>query len=78
MTIDFGRAPLSIPKLCDTHEPAIFVSLTLRADLSIPAVGRKAFADLLSATLPGDGPIGEAWVLSDRDDYPSPVALLTS
>lgn len=31
-------------------------------------------ADLLSAPLPGDGPIGEAWVLSDRDDHSSQVA----
>ena len=31
-------------------------------------------ADLLTAPLPGDGPIGEAWVLSDRDDHPSHVA----
>ncbi len=31
-------------------------------------------ADLLSAPLPAGGPIGEAWVLSDRDDHPSLVA----
>lgn len=31
-------------------------------------------ASLLSAPLPGDGPIGEAWVLSDRTDYQSLVA----
>ena len=30
--------------------------------------------DLLSAPLPGDGPVGEAWLLSDRDDHPSKVA----
>jgi mannose-6-phosphate isomerase len=29
---------------------------------------------LLSVPLPGDGPIGEAWVLSDRDDHLSQVA----
>jgi len=29
---------------------------------------------LLSAPLPGSGPIGEAWLLSDRDDHPSVVA----
>lgn len=29
---------------------------------------------MLSAALPGDGPIGEAWILSDRDDHPSLVA----
>ncbi len=31
-------------------------------------------ADLLTAPLPGHGPIGEAWVLSDRDDHLSHVA----
>jgi mannose-6-phosphate isomerase len=36
--------------------------------------GGRRLADLLSAPLPGDGPIGEAWVLSDRDDHPSRVA----
>ena len=36
--------------------------------------GGRRLAHLLSAPLPGDGPIGEAWVLSDRDDHPSRVA----
>jgi mannose-6-phosphate isomerase len=36
--------------------------------------GGRRLADLLAAPLPGDGPIGEAWVLSDRDDYPNQVA----
>lgn len=36
--------------------------------------GGRCLADLLSAPLPGDGPIGEAWVLSDRDDHSSQVA----
>jgi mannose-6-phosphate isomerase len=36
--------------------------------------GGRRLADLLSAPLPGDGPIGEAWVLSDRTDHPSRVA----
>jgi len=36
--------------------------------------GGRRLADLLTAPLPGDGPIGEAWVLSDRDDHPSHVA----
>jgi mannose-6-phosphate isomerase len=31
-------------------------------------------ADVLTAPLPSDGPIGEAWVLSDRDDHQSHVA----
>jgi mannose-6-phosphate isomerase len=36
--------------------------------------GGRRLADLLSVPLPGDGPIGEAWVLSDRDDHSSQVA----
>jgi mannose-6-phosphate isomerase len=36
--------------------------------------GGRRLADLLTTPLPGDGPIGEAWVLSDRDDHPSRVA----
>jgi mannose-6-phosphate isomerase len=36
--------------------------------------GGRRLANLLSAPLPGDGPIGEAWILSDRDDHPSLVA----
>ena len=36
--------------------------------------GGRRFADVLSLDLPGDRPIGEAWVLSDRDDFPSLVA----
>ena len=36
--------------------------------------GGRRLADVLGAPLPSDGPIGEAWVLSDRDDHPSLVA----
>src|SRR5271166_5431857 len=36
--------------------------------------GGRRLAELLSAPLPGDGPIGEAWLLSDRDDHASKVA----
>ena len=36
--------------------------------------GGRRLADLLGAPLPGDGPIGEAWLLSDRADHPSRVA----
>jgi mannose-6-phosphate isomerase len=36
--------------------------------------GGRRLADLLSAPLPGDGPIGEAWILSDREDHQSKVA----
>jgi mannose-6-phosphate isomerase len=36
--------------------------------------GGRRLANLLSAPLPADGPIGEAWVLSDRDDHQSSIA----
>jgi mannose-6-phosphate isomerase len=36
--------------------------------------GGRRLSGLLSAPLPGDGPIGEAWLLSDRDDHQSQVA----
>ncbi len=36
--------------------------------------GGRSFSNLLNAPLPGNGPIGEAWVLSDRDDHASQVA----
>jgi mannose-6-phosphate isomerase len=36
--------------------------------------GGRRLASLLSAPLPGVGPIGEAWVLSDRTDHQSLVA----
>jgi mannose-6-phosphate isomerase len=36
--------------------------------------GSRRLSRLLSAPLPGNEPIGEAWLLSDRDDQPSRVA----
>jgi len=36
--------------------------------------GGRRLANLTTAPLPGDGPVGEAWLLSDRDDHPSRVA----
>jgi mannose-6-phosphate isomerase len=36
--------------------------------------GGRRLADWLKAPLPRDGPIGEAWLLSDRDEHPSRVA----
>ena len=36
--------------------------------------GGRRLAGLLTAPLPTDGPIGEAWILSDRDDHPSRIA----
>jgi mannose-6-phosphate isomerase len=36
--------------------------------------GGRRLADLFQRPLPGNDPIGEAWVLSDRDDFPSRIA----
>jgi mannose-6-phosphate isomerase len=36
--------------------------------------GGRRLAALLTTPPPGDGPIGEAWILSDRDDHSSRVA----
>jgi mannose-6-phosphate isomerase len=36
--------------------------------------GGWRLASLLAAPLPNDGPIGEAWILSDREDHPSKIA----
>jgi mannose-6-phosphate isomerase len=36
--------------------------------------GGRALGAWLNMTLPGDEPVGEAWVLSDRADHASPVA----
>ena len=36
--------------------------------------GGRHLADLLTVPLPGNGPVGEAWILSDREDQQSQVA----
>jgi mannose-6-phosphate isomerase len=36
--------------------------------------GGRRLGDLMSTRLPGDDPVGEAWLLSDRDDHASLVA----
>ena len=36
--------------------------------------GGRRLPGMLAEPLPGNGPIGEAWVLSDREDHPSRVA----
>jgi mannose-6-phosphate isomerase len=36
--------------------------------------GGRDLANWVGCALPGDGPIGEAWLLSDRTDFPSRVA----
>jgi mannose-6-phosphate isomerase len=36
--------------------------------------GGRGLADWFETPLPNEGPVGEAWVLSDRDEHPSRVA----
>jgi len=36
--------------------------------------GGRALGDFMDTTLPGEDPIGEAWILSDRDDFSSQIA----
>jgi mannose-6-phosphate isomerase len=36
--------------------------------------GGRRLANLLSTPLPGAGPIGEAWLLNDREDHPTLIA----
>ena len=36
--------------------------------------GGRRLSNLLTKPLPADSPIGEAWILSDRDDHPSEVS----
>lgn len=36
--------------------------------------GGRRLGNLLSVPLPAEGPIGEVWLLSDRDDHPSVIA----
>lgn len=36
--------------------------------------GGRRLSSLLAALLPDNGPIGEAWILSDRDDHASKIA----
>jgi mannose-6-phosphate isomerase len=36
--------------------------------------GGRSLGDWVGGGLPGDGPVGEAWLLSDRADHPSRVA----
>jgi mannose-6-phosphate isomerase len=35
--------------------------------------GGRALADFMDQPLPGDGPVGEAWILSDRADFSSTI-----
>jgi len=53
-------------------EPTVLYPLRFEPIYQYRLWGGRRLADLLSAPLP-NGPIGEAWVLSDRDDHASTV-----
>ena len=50
------------------------VSPAIRTDLSVSALGRPASGRPAHGTAARRRPVGEAWLLSDRDDHPSRVA----
>jgi mannose-6-phosphate isomerase len=58
----------------DTMSRAPFYPLRFEPIYQYRLWGGRRLADVLTAPLPNDGPIGEAWVLSDRDDHQSRVA----
>ena len=58
----------------DAVNPILFYPLRFEPIYQYRLWGGRRLANMLAAPLPGDGPIGEAWLLSDRDDHPSLVA----
>ena len=58
----------------DAVSPILFYPLRFEPIYQYRLWGGRRLANMLAAPLPGDGPIGEAWLLSDRDDHPSLVA----
>ncbi len=54
-------------------DPVPFYPLRFRPIYQYRPWGGRRLANLLTSPLPGDGPIGEAWLLSDRDDHQSVV-----
>jgi mannose-6-phosphate isomerase len=64
----------------DVAMPVVFMKETPLYPLRFAPIyqyrlwGGRRLAKLLSASLPGDEPVGEAWLLSDREDYASRVA----
>ena len=51
--------------------PIFFYPLQFEPIYQYRLWGGRRLANMLAAPLPGDGPIGKAWLLSDRDDHPS-------
>jgi mannose-6-phosphate isomerase len=75
-TTEKGGDALHLPHA----EPRLIKSQSILYPLQLEPIyqyrpwGGRRLSELLSAPLPGDGPIGEAWVLSDRKDHQSRVA----
>ena len=55
-------------------EPVLLYPLRFDPIYEYRPWGGRRLATVLGGTLPGDGPVGEAWILSDRDDHPSRAA----
>ncbi|MEO8339175.1 MAG: type I phosphomannose isomerase catalytic subunit [Nitrospirota bacterium] len=60
-------------KAISTNQPALY-PLRFEPIYQYRLWGGRRLAHFLTAPLPGDGPIGEAWLLSDREDHASVVA----
>ena len=63
--------------MAEYYESNTLLSAAIRTDLPVSAMGRPASGQgLLAAPLPGDGPIGEAWLLATATTIPasSPTA----
>ncbi len=58
----------------NTMKQAILYPLKFEPIYQYRIWGGRKLSDLLSKPLPAKDPIGEAWILSDRDDHPSKVA----
>ncbi|MGD0430032.1 MAG: type I phosphomannose isomerase catalytic subunit [Acetobacteraceae bacterium] len=67
---------MSEPSAVDGATPDAISLYPLRFDpiFQYRLWGGRRLEAWLDTKLPGDGPIGEAWLLSDRDDFPSRVA----
>jgi mannose-6-phosphate isomerase len=58
----------------ETASPAPLYPMRFEPIYQYRLWGGRRLAELLGTPLPGDGPIGEAWILCDREDHSSRVA----
>ena len=64
--------PSGRPSACRFHAPCTPCDSNRSTSIGFGVAG--VWRTCSPLRLPGDGPIGEAWLLSDRDDHPSLVA----